>query len=65
MCYCRSPKIGKTEGLPVNPSVYHSEVFFFLLLQHAPLHYVILHAGFARIQVYMIGSCAGFLFLVV
>jgi len=41
-------------------------VFLFnLLLLHAPLHYVILHARFALIHVYMISSCDGFLFLVV
>jgi ferredoxin-fold anticodon binding domain-containing protein len=24
MCYCKSPKIGKTQVLSVNPSIYHS-----------------------------------------
>ena len=26
MCYCRSPKINETQILPVNPSIYHSEM---------------------------------------
>ena len=26
LCHCRSPKIGKTWVLQVNPSFYHSEV---------------------------------------
>ena len=43
------------------------ECFFLLLLlfRHAPLHYVVLYAGFALIYVYMIRSCGGFLILVV
>ena len=39
--------------------------FVILLLRHAPLHYVTLHSGFPLIQVYVIGSFAVFLFLVV
>jgi hypothetical protein len=26
ICYCKSPKIGKSQVLPVNPSIYRSEV---------------------------------------
>jgi hypothetical protein len=26
ICYCKSPKIGNSYVLPVNPSIYHSEV---------------------------------------
>jgi hypothetical protein len=26
ICYCKSPKIGKSQVLPINPSIYHIEV---------------------------------------
>jgi hypothetical protein len=40
-------------------------LFIYLLLRHAPLHYVIPHARFALIHVSVNSSCGGFLFLVV
>ena len=38
-------------------------VIIFLLLQHAPLHCVLIYARFVLLHVYMIVYCGGFLFL--
>ena len=54
------PVVGRASNWGFIPACFLFLLLLFLWLRHAPLHYVILHAGFALIHVYMISSCGGF-----